>query len=118
MRLRTLLLAAWALARLASAQPAAPPGWDSYQVFMWSTGSPANFQTWIDRLREIGTTGEECTSCSPQLYTGRGFGYYVENMVSELGFLNSRSSLYSADWNGYFNCDSNGKNCNISATAA
>jgi hypothetical protein len=117
MRPHVLLFALAAFARFATAQ-APPPGWDSYQVLMWSTGSPINMQQWISRLQEIGMTGEECTGCNPAPYLQANFRYYVENLVPELGFLNSRSSIYSADFNGYFNCDSAGKNCNMSARAA
>ena len=115
MKLRLLWFALAALARCAAAQT--PPGWDSYQVLMWSTGSPANMQQWIGRLAEIGMTGEECSVCNPAPYVQASFGYYVENLVPELGFLNSRGTIYSSDFNGYFNCDSSGKNCNMSATA-
>ena len=31
-----------------------------------------------------------------------GLPYYVENMVSELGFHHSRAALYEADAKGYF----------------
>ncbi len=117
MKRRLLWFALAASATLVTAQTP-PPVWDSYQVLMWSTGSPVNMQQWISRLAQIGMTGEECSVCDPSPYLQANFGYYVENLVPELGFLNSRNSIYNMDFNGYFNCDSTGKNCNMSATAA
>jgi hypothetical protein len=73
--------------------------WDSYQVIMWSTGAPRDFSLWIDRMREIGVTAEECTGCNSARYGS--FGFYVENMVPELGFLNNRQPIYQADFDDY-----------------
>src|SRR6266851_4458144 len=97
MILPRLFIAGCLLARIASAQP-----WDSYQVIMWSTGSPADFPQWIERLRELGATAEECTAgCNASPYTAARFGFYVENMVPELAFLHSRQVLYDNDFKGY-----------------
>jgi hypothetical protein len=99
--MRVLLLAAL-FATLAQGQPPVPArGWDQYQVIMWSTGSAADHAKWIDRLSEIGLTGEECTSCNAAPYAKAGFGFYVENMVQELAFLHNREPLYQSDWNAY-----------------
>ncbi len=77
-------------------------GWDDYHVIIWSTGSPANYATWAGRLRELGFDAEQCTrgnSAAPKFENGLGF--YVENLVPELAFLNSRQSIYDADYKGY-----------------
>ena len=98
-----ILIAACALAHMALAQTPAPPrGWDTYHLIMWSTGTPRNFTQWIERLREIGFTAEECSpgrEAGP--FLSNKFGFYVENLVPELGFLNTRKPLYDADFQGY-----------------
>jgi hypothetical protein len=77
-------------------------GWDQYQVIMWSTGAPLNTPDWIARLREIGFTAEQRTrGNSPLQYVANNFGFYVENLVSELAFLHSREGLYTNDFDGY-----------------
>jgi len=68
---------------------------------MWSTGSPMDPYQWIDRLREIGCTAEECTGCNSTPYVAKNFGFYVENLVPELAFLFNRQALYDADWQSY-----------------
>jgi hypothetical protein len=69
---------------------------------MWSTGDPRDGPLWIDRLRDLGFTAEQCTTgCNPAVFTGKSFGFYVENLVSELAFLHSRRPIYDADWTGY-----------------
>ncbi len=87
-------------AAAAAAQP--PRGWNDYHIIMWSTGEPRDRSLWIDRLRELGFTAEQCTrGCDATPYVAKGFGFYVENLVSELAFLHSRRPLYDADWQGY-----------------
>jgi hypothetical protein len=96
-----VLIAACGLVHLALAQ-APPRGWDTYHVIMWSTGTPRNFTQWVERLREIGFTAEECSpgrDAGP--FLSSKFGFYVENLVSELGFLNARKGIYDADFQGY-----------------
>src|SRR5947209_3840221 len=77
-------------------------GWDRYQAIMWSTGSPQGSPEWIVRLKELGCTGEEIgRGADPAPFTRNDFGFYVENLVGELGFLNNRRSLYDEDFKGY-----------------
>jgi hypothetical protein len=96
-----ILISACALAHLALAQ-APPRGWDTYQIIMWSTGTPRNFTQWVERLRDIGFTAEECSSgCNASPFLSNQFGFYVENLVPELGFLNTRKPIYDADFQGY-----------------
>ena len=95
-------LALAALASVAFGQAKSWRGWDTYHVIMWSTGAPRDWGTWINRLREIGFTAEELTAgrdAGP--FTVNNFGFYVENLVSELAYLHSRKPLYDADWQGY-----------------
>ncbi len=86
------------IARLAAGQA---PAWDQYQVLMWSTGNPVDPARWIDRLRELGFTGEECTGCDAGPYVKAGFNFYLENMVQDLAFLHDRAPLYQSDWDHY-----------------
>ena len=95
---------AFALVLAATAWAQAPRGWDQYQAIMWSTGTPVDFQTWAQRLKDMNFTAEECgagNNCTP--WTRAGLGFYVENTSSELFFLNSRKAIYDADAQGYFN---------------
>src|SRR5574341_697405 len=95
-----LLAATLLFPALAPAQ--IPRGWNTYQVIMWSTGSPRDESLWIDRLRELGFTAEQCTAgCNPAPFVAKSFGFYVENLVPELAFLHSRRTIYDADWQGY-----------------
>lgn len=81
---------------------AQPAGRDQYQVIMWSTGTPRDFTAWIERLKEIGFTAEECGAGRDALpYARAGFGFYVENLAPELGFLNNRRPIYDADFQAY-----------------
>ena len=98
-----ILLVGCVLARVASAQPGVPArGWDEYQVIMWSTGAPRDFAQWISRLREIGFTAEQNgAGNNASGYAANKFGFYVENLVPELGFLNNRKPIYDADFAGY-----------------
>ena len=85
-------------------EPATFPwrGWDSYQVIMWSTGSPRDLPAWFDRLKEMGCTAEETgRATDPAVFARNGFGFYVENLVPGLGFLNDRQAIYQADFQGY-----------------
>ena len=69
---------------------------------MWSTGSPRDFSQWAERLRAMNFTAEQCTAgnnAAPWVHAGLGF--YVENLTSELWFLNNRKAVYDADWNAY-----------------
>ncbi|MBI1792110.1 MAG: beta-galactosidase, partial [Acidobacteria bacterium] len=68
---------------------------------MWSTGSPRDPAAWFDRLKEIGFTAEECSGCNAAPFVQNRFGFYVENLVPELGFLNNRKPIYDADFQGY-----------------
>jgi len=72
---------------------------------MWSAGeSPAasEFPTWIRRMKELGFTAEQCpASDDSRLWPGLGFGFYVDNMIAELGFHSARAALYQSDWQGY-----------------
>ncbi|MFB3825951.1 MAG: beta-galactosidase trimerization domain-containing protein [Bryobacteraceae bacterium] len=78
------------------------PGWDEYQTIVWSTGAPRDFKQWVERLRQIHFTAEQCTiGNDPSPYVSAGFGFYVENLVAELGFLNTRKPIYDADYQGY-----------------
>ena len=99
--MRALILIAF-FATMAAGQPTVPGrGWDRYQVIMWSTGAEADRVKWIERLRELGFTGEQCGGCNTAAYLKAGFGFYVENMVPELTFLHDRAGLYKADWDNY-----------------
>src|SRR6266436_340292 len=67
-------------ARVRGGEPAALPwrGWDSYQVIMWSTGSPRDLATWFGRLKEMGCTAEETgRGTDPSVFARNGFGFYV-----------------------------------------
>ena len=102
MRFACTGFALWAFACLAAAPPANQwPGWDTYPVIMWSTGAAVDQNQWIDRMRQIGITAEECTGCDASSYVARNFGFYVENLVPELAFFFSRQALYDADYAGY-----------------
>jgi glycosyl hydrolase family 42 (putative beta-galactosidase) len=69
---------------------------------MWSTGRASDTRTWFERLREIGFTAEQCTRGNDaRPFVENGFGFYVENLVPELGFLNNRQAIYDADWRSY-----------------
>lgn len=93
---------AFVLLVAATAWAQAPRGWDSYQVIMWSTGAPSDFAQWAQRLKEMNVTAEELTAGnSAANLAGAGLGFYVENTNSELFFLNSRKSIYDADWSAY-----------------
>jgi hypothetical protein len=98
-----IAMAGWALAGAAWAQAPVPArGWDSYQTIMWSTGTPRDFSQWIERLREIGFTAEECgAGRDAEGFLRNTFGFYVENLAPELGFLNTRKPIYDADFQGY-----------------
>lgn len=77
-------------------------GWDTYQVIMWSTGEAKNFPLWIERLKEIGFTAEECfRGRDPKPFVQHNFGFYAENLVFELCFLHSRQPLYDEDFKSY-----------------
>ncbi|MBC7326612.1 beta-galactosidase trimerization domain-containing protein [bacterium] len=77
-------------------------GWDTYQVIMWSTGDVSNFPLWIQRLKELGFTAEECfRGRDPKPFVEQGFGFYAENLVFELCFLHSRQPLYDKDFQSY-----------------
>ena len=80
-------------------------GWDRYQVIMWSAGEfpgPSTFPIWIQRLKELGFTAEQCpASDDSRLWPDRGFGFYVDSMIPELGFHSARAALYKSDWQGY-----------------
>jgi hypothetical protein len=79
-----------------------PEPWNEYHAIMWSTGQPRDTETWIERLREINIDAEQCTrgySAAP--FVRNNFGFYVENLVPELGFLNNRRAIYDADWQAY-----------------
>jgi hypothetical protein len=86
----------------ATAEPSVPAGgFDTWRAIMWSTGSPIDRNQWISRLKEIGFDAEQCTSCAAGPYVSNQFGFYLENLVPELGFLNNRQSIYQTDWNNY-----------------
>ena len=69
---------------------------------MWSTGALADRPTWFARLKEMGCTAEEIGRGEDAAEHVRGgLGFYVENLVSDLGFLNNRHNLYDADYKGY-----------------
>ena len=97
------LLAVCALFAQSGSPAAKPwPGWQQYQVILWSMGSPASPTDWLDRIREAGFTAEECpagTDC--RRFVDAHLGFYVENMLSDLAFLHSREPIYKADWNAY-----------------
>src|ERR1039457_2579595 len=99
------LLAVCALFAQSGSPAAKPwPGWQQYQVILWSMGSPASPTDWLDRIREAGFTAEECpagTDC--RRFVDAHLGFYVENMLSDLAFLHSREPIYKADWNAYAN---------------
>ena len=98
-----LLSSVCLLVCFAHAQPPNPArGWNEYQVIMWSTGTPANYPQWLSRLRDIGATAEENgAGNNADVYVRNTFGFYVENLVPELGFLNNRKPIYDADFAGY-----------------
>src|SRR4051812_36355208 len=77
-------------------------GWGQYQVIMWSTGEARDTDRWMERLREMGCTAEECyRGRDPAPFVRSRFGFYVENLVPELAFLHSRRALYGADFHGF-----------------
>ncbi len=77
-------------------------GWDTYQVIMWSTGGYKDRSLWFERLREMECTAEQCNSGRDSApFVQHDFGFYVENLVSELAFLHSRNKLYKEDFQGY-----------------
>ncbi len=101
-RAASSLLDVLLFAVLAQAQPPPWRAWNEYQTIMWSTGTPRDFPTWVERLRELNFTAEECTvGCDAARFVNLNFGFYVENLVSELAFLHDRKPLYDADWAGY-----------------
>lgn len=78
------------------------PGWQQYQVILWSTGSPSSPTGWMDRIREAGFTAEECPPGDDcRRFVDARLGFYVENMLPELAFLNSREALYKEDRDAY-----------------
>ena len=77
-------------------------GWDKYQVIMWSTGDVQNFPLWVQRLKELGFTAEECfRGRDPKSFVEQNFGFYAENLIFELCFLHSRQPLYDNDFKSY-----------------
>lgn len=103
---RTILGSGFALCLLASptlpAQSKSSLGWETYQVIMWSTGEVKNFSLWIERLKELGFTAEECfRGRDPKPFVQHNFGFYAENLVFELCFLHSRQPLYDEDFKFY-----------------
>ena len=78
--------------------PAFWPGWDAYQVILWSTQRPASPDQWPDRIREAGFTA---VPADPGVPAPGGLPYYVENLVPELGFHHARAALYDADFRQY-----------------
>jgi hypothetical protein len=77
-------------------------GWDKYQVIMWSTGDVQNFPLWVQRLKELGFTAEECfRGRDPKPFVEQNFGFYAENLIFELCFLHSRQPLYDNDFKSY-----------------
>src|SRR5262245_33698902 len=85
-------------------KPPSPPawrGWDAYPVIMWSVGAPLNVDKWYSRLREAGYTGEQCSSANCRPLVQAGLQFYVENLVSELGFHHGRADLYKRDFAAY-----------------
>ncbi|MCX6622407.1 MAG: beta-galactosidase [Acidobacteria bacterium] len=103
--MRLLFLLLFSTGLLFPAEPSVRSwrGWDDYHVIMWSTGSPASQVKWYERLRELGFDGEQCTrgnNSAPMVQNGMGF--YVENLIPELGFLSTaRQNIYKADYDGY-----------------
>jgi hypothetical protein len=83
------------------AKPAGWRGWDTFPVIMWSVGAPLNVDMWHRRLREAGFTGEQCSSLSCRPLVQAGLQFYVENLVSELGFHHGRADLYKRDFASY-----------------
>jgi hypothetical protein len=89
-------------ARIQSAAPQAWRGRDNYQVIMWSTGKVDDLPRWVARLRELGCTAAACDSADEAARLVRNqFGFYAENLVPELAFLNNRAPLYDEDYKGY-----------------
>ena len=78
--------------------PPASPGWDKYQVILWSTQAPSSPQQWPDRIRELGFTA---VPSDPGVPAPGGLPYYVENMVPELAFHHARQAIYDADFQQY-----------------
>ena len=77
-------------------------GWDKYQVIMWSTGDVKDFPLWVQRLKELGFTAEECfRGRDPKPFVQQNFGFYAENLIFELCFLHSRQPLYDNDFKSY-----------------
>ena len=78
------------------------PGWQQYQVILWSTGSPAAPADWLGRIRDAGFTAEECSAGADcGRFVDAHLGFYFENMLPELAFLHSREALYKADRDAY-----------------
>ncbi|MGC9004124.1 MAG: beta-galactosidase trimerization domain-containing protein [bacterium] len=107
MRGLTFLGTGFAFLLLAPAIPSSPApkfwrGWDKYQVIMWSTGDVKNFPLWVQRLKELGFTAEECfRGRDPKPFVEQNFLFYVENLIFELCFLHSRKPLYDNDFQSY-----------------
>ncbi len=97
------LLAVCALFAQSGSRTVKPwPGWQQYQVILWSTGTPAAPVDWLNRIREAGFTAEECsTGADCGRFVNAQLGFYVENMLPELAFLHSREALYKADRDAY-----------------
>lgn len=80
-------------------------GWDRYQVILWSTGGVPQrtpLSRWIGRLEELGFTAEERPADEvSDAWAVPGFGFYVDNMVAELGFHHARAALYRRDREQY-----------------
>src|SRR5581483_9900151 len=78
------------------------PGWDQYQVILWSTEAPSSAGDWLTRVSQAGFTAEQCGAGSDcQRFSPSHLGFYVENMIPELAFLHARQPVYQADWNRY-----------------
>ena len=77
-------------------------GWDKYQVILWSTISQSVPLYRLERLYMAGFTAEQCQAGSDcRIFSGSGAGFYVDNLVPELGFHHGRTALYEADRKGY-----------------
>lgn len=101
-RLATRVAVALFVVLVVRAEPSIPArGWDQWRAIIWSTGTPADRNQWFTRLREIGFDAEQCSSCNAAPFVANQFGFYLENLVPELGFLNSRASIYQDDWTNY-----------------
>jgi hypothetical protein len=97
------LLAVCGLFAQVSSRTVTPwPGWEQYQVILWSTGIPASPTDWLNRIRDAGFTAEECSvGADCRRFVDAHLGFYVENMLPELAFLHSREAIYKADRDAY-----------------